>query len=104
MDPQYVRRHENLEAIDFIRKFNEIVHHYHPGVLTIAEESTSWTGVTKPIYLGGLGFDMKWNMGWMHDTLEFFSMDPIHRKYHSQRSHLQYALRFHREFRPPFLS
>jgi len=73
---------ENIEAIDFIKKFNEVVHLYHPGVLTIAEESTAWTGVTKPTYLGGLGFDMKWNMGWMHDTLEYFSNDPVYRKYH----------------------
>lgn len=74
---------ENLEAIDFIKKFNEVVHQYHPGVLTIAEESTSFTGVSKPTYLGGLGFDMKWNMGWMHDTLQYFTMEPIFRKYHA---------------------
>jgi 1,4-alpha-glucan branching enzyme len=73
---------ENLEAIDFIKHFNEIVHQYHPGALTVAEESTAWGGVSKPVYLGGLGFDLKWNMGWMNDTLEYFSKDPIHRKYH----------------------
>jgi 1,4-alpha-glucan branching enzyme len=73
---------ENLEAIEFLKRFNEVVHQHHPGVLTIAEESTSWTGVSRPTYLGGLGFSMKWNMGWMHDTLSFFSTDPIHRKYH----------------------
>ncbi len=73
---------ENLEAIDFTKRFNEIVHQYHPGILTIAEESTAWPGVSKPVYLGGLGFDLKWNMGWMNDTLEYFSKDPIHRKYH----------------------
>jgi 1,4-alpha-glucan branching enzyme len=73
---------ENLEAIDFLKTFNEVVHRYHPGVLTIAEESTSWSGVSKPTYLGGLGFSMKWNMGWMHDTLKFFSHEPVHRKFH----------------------
>jgi 1,4-alpha-glucan branching enzyme len=73
---------ENLEAIDFLKKFNEIVHQYHPGILTIAEESTSWPGVSRPVYLGGLGFSLKWNMGWMNDSLEYFSKDPVHRKYH----------------------
>lgn len=73
---------ENLEVIDFIKKFNEVSHHYYPGILTIAEESTAWPNVSKPTYLGGLGFSMKWNMGWMNDTLEYFSKDPVHRKYH----------------------
>jgi 1,4-alpha-glucan branching enzyme len=73
---------ENLEAIDFIKSFNEIVHHDFPGILTIAEESTAWGGVSKPVHLGGLGFSLKWNMGWMNDTLEYFSKDPVHRKYH----------------------
>jgi 1,4-alpha-glucan branching enzyme len=73
---------EDLEAIDFLKRFNEIVHQQHPGVLTIAEESTAWTGVSRPTHLGGLGFSLKWNMGWMHDTLVYFSKDPIHRKYH----------------------
>jgi len=81
---------ENLEAIDFIKRFNEIVHQYHPGILTIAEESTAWGGVSKPVYLGGLGFDLKWNMGWMNDTLEYFSKDPIHRKFH--HNHLTFSL------------
>jgi 1,4-alpha-glucan branching enzyme len=74
---------ENLEAIDFLKRFNEVVHEYHPGVLTIAEESTSWFGVSKPTYLGGLGFSMKWNMGWMHDMLDYFSKEPIFRKFHT---------------------
>jgi 1,4-alpha-glucan branching enzyme len=73
---------ENLEAIDFIKSFNEIVHQHYPGILTIAEESTAWGGVSKPVYLGGLGFSFKWNMGWMNDTLEYFTKDPVHRKYH----------------------
>jgi len=73
---------ENLEAIDFIKEFNVITHQYFPGILTIAEESTAWPGVTRPVYLGGLGFDMKWNMGWMHDMVEYISKDSVHRKYH----------------------
>lgn len=73
---------ENLEAIDFFKKFNEVVHQQHPGVLTVAEESTAWPGVSRPTYLGGLGFSLKWNMGWMNDILEYFSKEPIHRKYH----------------------
>ncbi|MDQ1470777.1 MAG: 1,4-alpha-glucan branching enzyme, partial [Bryobacterales bacterium] len=72
---------ENLEAIDFLRKFNELVHKV-PGAVTIAEESTSFPAVSRPLYSGGLGFTMKWNMGWMHDMLDYFSTDPIYRKYH----------------------
>ncbi len=73
---------ENLEAIDFIKQFNEVTHGYFPGILTIAEESTAWPSVTKPVYLGGLGFDMKWNMGWMNDMLGYVTKDPLYRKYH----------------------
>jgi 1,4-alpha-glucan branching enzyme len=72
---------ENLEAIDFLRRFNELTHQV-PGAITAAEESTSFTGVSHPTYLNGLGFTMKWNMGWMHDMLDYFSVDPVHRKYH----------------------
>ena len=73
---------ENLDAICFLQKFNEIVYKNHPDIQTIAEESTAWPMVTRPTYVGGLGFGMKWNMGWMHDTLEYFSKEPIYRKYH----------------------
>ena len=73
---------ENLEAIEFIRHVNHVVHEQFPGTLMIAEESTSWPMVSKPAHLGGLGFDMKWNMGWMHDTLDYMEKDPIHRSYH----------------------
>jgi 1,4-alpha-glucan branching enzyme len=73
---------ENLEAIEFLKNVNDLVHRYHPGTYMIAEESTSFPGVTKPTYEGGLGFDYKWNMGWMHDTLQYFSKEPIHRRFH----------------------
>jgi len=73
---------ENLEAIAFVKKFNEAVYKDYPDVQTIAEESTAWPMVSRPTYIGGLGFGMKWNMGWMHDTLDYFSKDPILRKYH----------------------
>ncbi|MDT5100916.1 MAG: 1,4-alpha-glucan branching enzyme [Mycobacterium sp.] len=73
---------ENLEAVQFLQEMNATVHKVAPGIVTIAEESTSWPGVTRPTNLGGLGFSMKWNMGWMNDTLEFIKRDPIHRTYH----------------------
>jgi 1,4-alpha-glucan branching enzyme len=73
---------ENLEAIDFLRRFNEEVYRNYPDVQTIAEESTAWTGVSRPTYLGGLGFGLKWDMGWMHDTLQYLARDPIHRRFH----------------------
>ena len=73
---------ENLDAISFIQELNTVVYERHPGAFTIAEESTSWPGVTAPVYLGGLGFLYKWNMGWMHDTLEYFEKDPVHRRFH----------------------
>jgi 1,4-alpha-glucan branching enzyme len=73
---------ENLEAIDFLRQFNIEAYKEYPGIQTYAEESTAWPMVSRPIYLGGLGFGLKWDMGWMHDTLQYFSHDPIHRKFH----------------------
>jgi 1,4-alpha-glucan branching enzyme len=73
---------ENLEAVGFLRELNEVIHRQNPGVLMIAEESTAWPGVSRPNYLGGLGFGFKWNMGWMHDTLSYFSKDSIYRRYH----------------------
>jgi 1,4-alpha-glucan branching enzyme len=75
---------ENLDAIDFLRQLNIAVGHYHPGAMTFAEESTAFPGVTQPAHLGGLGFHFKWNMGWMNDTLRYFSLDPVHRRYHHE--------------------
>ncbi|MFW6217168.1 MAG: 1,4-alpha-glucan branching protein GlgB [Desulfohalobiaceae bacterium] len=76
---------ENLQAIEFIQTLNKSIYQHYPGVQSIAEESTSWPQVTRPTYTGGLGFGMKWNMGWMHDTLEYFSQDPIYRKFHQNK-------------------
>jgi 1,4-alpha-glucan branching enzyme len=81
---------ENLEAIEFLKHLNSIIYQRFPGVMMIAEESTSFYGVTKPTDAGGLGFGFKWNMGWMNDTLRYFSSDPIHRKYH--HNHLTFSL------------
>ncbi|HTY02331.1 MAG TPA: 1,4-alpha-glucan branching protein GlgB [Rhodocyclaceae bacterium] len=76
---------ENLEAIEFLRALNEMVHREFPGALTMAEESTAWPMVSRPVYLGGLGFSMKWNMGWMNDTLDYIEKDPVHRRFHHDR-------------------
>lgn len=76
---------ENLEAISFLKRLNEQVYAQFPDVMTIAEESTSWPAVSRPTYTGGLGFGYKWDMGWMHDTLEYTAHEPIHRKYHQNR-------------------
>lgn len=76
---------ENVEAIEFLRRLNEKVYLEYPSVLMIAEESTAWPQVTRPTYLGGLGFGMKWDMGWMNDTLKYFSMDPVYRKFHHDK-------------------
>jgi 1,4-alpha-glucan branching enzyme len=76
---------ENREAVAFLQKVNELVYGAHPGVVTVAEESTSWPGVSQPAYAGGLGFGFKWNMGWMHDTLEYISYGPVHRKWHHDK-------------------
>ncbi|GGO05052.1 1,4-alpha-glucan branching enzyme GlgB [Microbispora rosea subsp. aerata] len=73
---------ENLDAIEFLKEMNTVVYREEPGIVTIAEESTAWPGVSRPVYLGGLGFGFKWNMGWMHDTLSYMSREPIYRQYH----------------------
>ena len=73
---------ENLDAIYFLKRFNEVCYEHFPGIMTIAEESTAWPGVSRPTYLGGIGFGFKWNMGWMHDFLQYMSLDPIFRRFH----------------------
>jgi 1,4-alpha-glucan branching enzyme len=93
---------ENLEAVAFLKRLNEVVHARHPGVLTIAEESTSWPMVSRPTYLGGLGFSLKWNLGWMHDTLDYFSNDPVHRKYLHNRMTFSMLYAFTENFVLPF--
>lgn len=80
--PNEYGSHENLAALAFLREFNEIIHAEAPGAITIAEESTAWSMVSRPTYIGGLGFTFKWNMGWMHDTLEYMARDPVHRRFH----------------------
>jgi 1,4-alpha-glucan branching enzyme len=93
---------ENLEAIDFLRQLNNAVHEAQPGTLMFAEESTSWPQVSHPVYTGGLGFDMKWNMGWMNDTLAYFSQDPVHRKYHHNNLTFSMLYAFTENFVLPF--
>ncbi len=80
--PNEYGSHENLGALAFLREFNELAHAEAPGAVTIAEESTSWAMVSHPTYVGGLGFTLKWNMGWMHDTLKYMQLDPVHRRFH----------------------
>lgn len=100
--PNHYGGHENLEAIDFLRKLNEAVYRDHPDVQTIAEESTAWPMVSRPTYLGGLGFGLKWNMGWMHDTLSYISKDPIYRKHHHGQLTFSLLYAFHENFVLPF--
>ncbi|HEU5059190.1 MAG TPA: 1,4-alpha-glucan branching protein GlgB [Kofleriaceae bacterium] len=89
---------ENIDAIHFLRQMNEVVYGQHPDVQTIAEESTAWPAVSRPTYLGGLGFGLKWDMGWMHDTLEYFKKDPIHRPYHHGELTFRAIYAFHENF------
>jgi 1,4-alpha-glucan branching enzyme len=93
---------ENLEAIDFLRQLNAVVHGECPGALIFAEESTAWPQVTRPTYLGGLGFDIKWNMGWMNDTLSYMSKDPIHRQFHHDLLTFSMLYAFTENFVLPF--
>jgi len=92
---------ENLEAIELLRHMNAAVYGAHPDVMTIAEESTSWPMVSRPTYVGGLGFGLKWDMGWMHDTLKYFSHDPVHRKYHQNELTFRAIYAFHENFMLP---
>ena len=93
---------ENLGAISFLKRMNEKVHELYPGVLTIAEESTAWGGVSRPTYCGGLGFSIKWNMGWMNDTLRYISKDPVHRKHHHNELTFSLIYAFTENFMLPF--
>lgn len=89
---------ENIEAIDFLRRLNQDVYRSFPDTVTIAEESTSWAMVSRPTYVGGLGFGMKWDMGWMHDTLDYISRDPVFRKYHHHEMTFRMIYAFHENF------
>ncbi|MGB7435906.1 MAG: 1,4-alpha-glucan branching protein GlgB [Candidatus Acidiferrum sp.] len=93
---------ENLDAIDFFKRLNEVAYQRYPGILTIAEESTAWPSVTRPTYLGGLGFSLKWNMGWMNDTLQYFSKDPVFRRYEHNKLTFSMLYAFTENFVLPF--
>jgi 1,4-alpha-glucan branching enzyme len=93
---------ENLDAVAFLHRFNELLHERFPGAVTIAEESTAWPAVSRPIYVGGLGFTFKWNMGWMHDILRYFAHDPIHRRFHHNELTFSLMYTFSENFILPF--
>jgi 1,4-alpha-glucan branching enzyme len=101
-EPNRYGGRENLEAIDFLRELNTLTHGRHPGTLTIAEESTAWPQVTRPTWVGGLGFSMKWNMGWMHDSLSYMSQEPVYRKYHHDKLTFGVMYAFSENFLLPF--
>ena len=101
-DPNIFGGNENLEAISFLKEFNAAVYGNFPDVQTIAEESTSFAGVSRPVYTGGLGFGMKWMMGWMHDTIDYFSHDPIYRRYHQNQFTFSLIYAFTENFMLPF--
>jgi 1,4-alpha-glucan branching enzyme len=96
--PNALGGRENLEAIAFIKRLNEVLHQRHPGALMIAEESTAWPAVSRPVYIGGLGFDLKWNMGWMNDTLRYFALDPLYRQHHQNELTFSLLYAFHENF------
>ena len=94
---------ENLEAIAFLRRFKEEAYKNYPDVQATAEESTAWPMVSRPLYVGGLGFGMKWDMGWMHDTLYYMSRDPVHRAYHHSKLTFRMLYAFQENFVLPFV-
>ncbi len=93
---------ENLEAVDFVKRLNTVIYEKFPDAITVAEESTAWPMVSRPTYLGGLGFGFKWNMGWMHDSLAYFSKDPVHRAFHHNSLTFGLLYAFHENFVLPF--
>jgi 1,4-alpha-glucan branching enzyme len=101
-EPNKYGGRENLEAIAFLKELNEMVHAHFPGALTIAEESTAWPMVSRPVYMGGLGFSMKWNMGWMNDTLEYMEDDAVYRKYHHDKLTFSQIYAYSENFVLPF--
>ncbi len=100
--PNMYGGNENLEAIDFLRHLNTVTHEQHPGTIVMAEESTSWPQVTRPTWTGGLGFSMKWNMGWMHDILKYMEENPVHRMYHHDQLTFGMLYAFSENFILPF--
>jgi 1,4-alpha-glucan branching enzyme len=96
--PNELGGRENIDAINFLKTMNEVLHQRHPGALTIAEESTAWPAVSRPVYMGGLGFDLKWNMGWMNDTLRYFALDPLYRQHHHGELTFSLLYAFHENF------
>jgi 1,4-alpha-glucan branching enzyme len=100
--PNIYGGNQNLEAIDFLRELNTVTHAEHPGTVIMAEESTSWPQVTRPTWTGGLGFSMKWNMGWMHDVLSYMQQEPIHRQYHHDKLTFGMLYAFSENFALPF--
>jgi len=101
-EPNEFGGRENLEAIAFLKEMNEVVHERFPGAITVAEESTAWPMVSRPTYMGGLGFSMKWNMGWMHDTLSYMEVDPVYRKYHQDQLTFSQIYAYTENFVLPF--
>ena len=101
-EPNIYGGNENLEAISFLKEFNMAVYSHFPDTQTIAEESTSFSGVSRPVYMGGLGFGMKWMMGWMHDSIKYFSVDPLYRKYHHNQITFSLIYAFTENFMLPF--
>ncbi|MDH5381054.1 MAG: 1,4-alpha-glucan branching enzyme, partial [Cyclobacteriaceae bacterium] len=99
--PNHFGGRENLEAVQFLREFNEAVYGAHPDTVTIAEESTSWPNVSRPTFNGGLGFGQKWMMGWMHDTLEYFTKEPVYRKFHQNEITFSFVYAFTENFMLP---
>ena len=101
MDPNEFGGRENLEAIAFLKRTNEVIGIECPGAFTVAEESTAFPGVSAPTYHGGLGFHFKWNMGWMHDTLEYIQQDPVHRRWHHDKMSFGLVYAFSENFMLP---